>query len=128
MRPDAEPWWRQAEADLEAARDLVAPGHYFAVSWFAQQATEKALKALYVEQRAHLSPRTHDVEFLGSELGVPAAYAPDLKRLSDAFDLVRYPDPAIGRAPVDEVNMATAAADLAAAERVVLWVRQQLGL
>lgn len=54
---DVEPWWRQAQADLETARVTASAGRHYAASWFAQQAVEKGLKALYIEQRGALAPR-----------------------------------------------------------------------
>jgi HEPN domain-containing protein len=126
VRPEAEPWWRQAEADLATGRDVLATGHAYAASWFSQQATEKALKALYIERRGTLSPRTHDLVFLGGELSVPVAIESDLAHLDTIFDEVRYPDSLGGRAPVDEITDAEAALDLAAAERALEWVRFEL--
>lgn len=126
MRPEAEPWWRQAQADLETARVTLAAGRDYAASWFAQQAVEKGLKALYIEQQGTLAPRTHDLEYLGREVGAGATAAADLMMLNPAFDLVRYPDPASGRAPVDEVSSALAGQHLAAAERAVVWIDAQL--
>ena len=50
MRVDTEPWWRQAEADLTSAEILLNGGQWYGASWFAQQAAEKALKALHLER------------------------------------------------------------------------------
>jgi HEPN domain-containing protein len=126
MRPEAEPWWRQAQADLETARVTLAAGRDYAASWFAQQAAEKGLKALYIERQGALAPRTHDLEYLGREVGTAATVVADLTTLNPAFDLVRYPDPASGRAPVDEVSAALAGQHFAAAERVVVLIDAQL--
>jgi HEPN domain-containing protein len=51
MRSEAEPWWRQAKADLETGRQMLVASTYYAASWFAQQAVEKGLKALFIEQQ-----------------------------------------------------------------------------
>ena len=126
MRPEAVPWWRQAEADLEAARQNHDLGISFAVSWFAQQAAEKSLKALYIEQRGVMAPRTHDLRYLAAEVSVPAALQAEIQRLNQTFDLVRYPDYTSGRAPVDEISASRAAGHLADAERVVIWIGQQI--
>jgi HEPN domain-containing protein len=126
MRPETEPWWRQAQADLVTSRQTLALGRYYAASWFAQQAAEKGLKALYIERRGSLAPRTHDLEYLGVQANAPAAVAADLQLLNPAFDLVRYPDPIGGRAPVDAVTPALANDHLGAAERVLAWIDAQL--
>src|SRR5437870_4688510 len=92
MRPETESWWKQAQADFRTAEISMRGGQFYAVSWFAQQAAEKALKALYLERRRRLAPRTHDLRFLGEQLGVPRSVQIDLDVLNPAFDLARYPD------------------------------------
>jgi hypothetical protein len=81
---------------------------------------------LYIDQQGTLAPRTHDLDYRGREVGAAATVATDLMTLNPAFDLVRYPDPASGRAPVDEVSSALAGPHLAAAERAVGWIDAQL--
>ena len=128
MRPEAEPWWRQAEADLETARDTFAAGHWYNVSWLAHQAAEKALKALHIDRSGVMLPRTHSLVHLGVMLAVPTSVASDLSSLNPAFDLARYPDPRSRRDPVDEVTEPMAAQDLETAGRVVNWCGQELGI
>src|SRR5271166_3406415 len=101
MRQEAEPWWRQAQADLETAETVLRARHFYAVAWFAQQATEKGFKALYIERRGVLAPRTHDLRFLASAVSTPKDILPDVMTLNPTFDLTRYPDPQYGTAPVD---------------------------
>lgn len=47
MRPEAQAWWEQAQADLEAARGILELEHWYAAAFFGQQAAEKAVKALF---------------------------------------------------------------------------------
>ncbi len=86
MRPEIVAWWRQAMADLETADVLLRAGRYYAVSWFAQQAVEKGLKALYIERRGVLAPRTHDLRFLATEVMVPAWLLADITLINPAFE------------------------------------------
>lgn len=97
MRLEAEPWWRQAQTDLETGRQLF-----------------------------DLAPRTHDLEYLGTQVRVTTTSTVDLALLNPAFDLVRYPEPASGRAPVDSVTSTLATQHIAAAERVMAWLDAQL--
>lgn len=126
MRPEVEPWWRQADADLETARQTLIGDRYYAASWFAQQAVEKGLKALYLQLHGVQPPRTHDLEYLGRQLQLPAAIANDLTILNPAFDLTRYPDSVGTTAPVDAVSKLLASTHVDAAERVIQWLDQQL--
>jgi HEPN domain-containing protein len=47
---EAQRWFKQAQADLEAVRALQAAGHHAAACFYAQQAAEKALKAVLYGQ------------------------------------------------------------------------------
>jgi HEPN domain-containing protein len=126
MRPETEPWFRQGHADLDTARVLLESSRYYAASWFAQQAAEKGLKALFIEVRGLLAPRTHDLEFLGRQLELPREIEADLMVLTPAFDLARYPDPTSGSAPIDRVTAGQATDHVAAAERVLKWIEVRL--
>ena len=76
--------------------------------------------------RAALPPRTHNLNSLGRDLNVPASVAVDLRAMNPTFDLVRYPDPGSGVAPVDAVTIADATRHLDAALRVMAWLDTQL--
>ena len=103
----------------------MAAGQFYAVSMFAQQAAEKALKALYVERHGRLASRTHDLTLLGAQLRVPSSVEADVDNLNPAFDLVRYPDHA-GTPPVEAVDSSQATDHLEAARRIVGWVSSEL--
>ena len=103
----------------------MAAGQFYAVSWFAQQAAEKALKALYLERNGHLPPRTHDLRFLGAELQVSSAQASDLTILYPTFRAARYPDDS-GSAPVDAIREPDATQHLGAARRTLEWIGTEL--
>jgi HEPN domain-containing protein len=125
MRQDTDPWWRQADADLQVADLALTGGLYFAVSWFAHQAAEKAIKALYNEQNGRQANRVHDLHHLGRAVAATAEINRDLATLDPAFGQTRYPD-AAGVAPVDLITAPRAARDMEAARRVLLWVQSQL--
>lgn len=125
MRPDTEPWWRQAEADLETAELTLGGGQWYAASWFAQQAAEKALKALTLEQTATDPPRTHDLRLLGRLVGATSAIEQDLTLLYPIFSLSRYPD-AHSVAPIDAIGQVDATQHVDAARRVLRWIRPLL--
>jgi len=48
MQPAPERWWAYAERDLDTAQALLGTERWEAVSFHAQQAVEKAFKALLV--------------------------------------------------------------------------------
>ena len=57
-------WWRQAEEDLVTARANLEMGRYYA------QASEKALKALYLKERRE-PVLSHDMTEMVRELNAP---------------------------------------------------------
>lgn len=128
MRDEARPWWVQAVADITTANDSHTAGHWYNASWLAHQAAEKALKAVHVERSASMPPRTHSIVHLGVMLAVPRTISDDLGYLNPAFDLARYPDPRSLRAPVEEIDAATAERDVEAAKRVLAWRAGELGV
>jgi HEPN domain-containing protein len=125
MRQDTDPWWRQAEADLQVADLALTGGLYFAVSWFSHQAAEKAIKALYIEQNGRQANRVHDLNHLGRVVAATTEINRDLATLDPAFNQTRYPD-VTGVAPVDLITASRASRDIEAARRVLLWVQSQL--
>jgi HEPN domain-containing protein len=126
MRPETAPWWRQAQADMLQAKRSLQPGGYYASVWFVQQAVEKGLKALIIEQRGTLPERTHDIERLGTTLSVPTNIQNQLATINPVFNRVRYPDLGTLIAPVDSISDVDASEQLEAAEEVMAWLAPQL--
>jgi HEPN domain-containing protein len=58
MRDITLKWWKQAEADLQAARDSYRNEHYEWSYFQVQQSGEKALKA-YLYEKGYTSIMTH---------------------------------------------------------------------
>jgi HEPN domain-containing protein len=96
MKPETQEWLNIADQDLAAATVLVEE-HLFAPAIFhCQQAVEKYLKALWVEQHTEgIPPRIHDLTDLLTELDLDL---PDwqmfLERLSRQAVESRYVGPA----------------------------------
>ncbi len=84
--------------DLLAAKVLFREGLYDLSAFHAQQAAEKALKALWLERRAELPPRTHALHVLARELGLNDLLD-SARFVSSVYYVSRYPDagPRLGR-------------------------------
>lgn len=126
MRKEADRWFRQAEADLETAAINLGAERFYAAAQFAEQAAEKALKALYIEQRGALPPRTHALERLGQELNAPEEMLQELDRMAGNYLAARYPDATANAIPVESISRESAQWHLELAQRTLMWVRKQL--
>ena len=91
----ARTWFDQACADLAAAEDSAATGHHEWACFQAQQAGEKALKAV-LYARGRTSIVTHSLRRLVREsAGIDAAFAElddDARLLDQHYIPTRYPN------------------------------------
>ena len=119
-------WLEKAEHDLITGRQtlLLADGPTDTVCFHAQQAAEKALKALLTLHRVEF-PRTHELLRL---LDLAIAYLPaledfreELAHISDYSVDVRYPDDWF------EPSRQEATQSLAVGERLVTIVSEKMG-
>lgn len=93
-------WLRQARADLESARALRSAGRYEGCAFFAHQAAEKAIKAVW-EARG-VDARGHALSSLTGRLDdVPPEVADSARRLDRHYVGARYPNTLPEGAPAD---------------------------
>ena len=117
-------WLRRAKADLALARAPLPEGAvYEDLSFHAQQAAEKAIKAVYVKLGMRF-PYTHDIaELLSGLVRSSVALEDDVKAAADLSTYAwesRYPY--IGE-PVTEAEYREAVRQ---AEMVVAWAENQI--
>ena len=96
-------WLRQSEADLASARTLLAGGHFEWACFAAQQAAEKAVKALYLKRGADAWGHTI-TPLLGGLSGSDAADESLVqcgKVLDKHYIPTRYPSGLDSGAPAD---------------------------
>jgi HEPN domain-containing protein len=119
-------WCRQAEADLKAATVLAAAGQWSHSCFQAQQAAEKALKALLADRDQDL--RSHSLAALLRELGgaAPQRWAPQARALDKLYAPTRYPDALGDVAPMDVFGPEDAAAAMESARQLVTWASTEL--
>ncbi|KAK7495449.1 hypothetical protein BaRGS_00013388 [Batillaria attramentaria] len=87
-------WFRQAEQDLEAARNSVAGQHWNWVCYQCHQALEKALKAVMYNRDACQVSRDHELCSLASRVGDSSLsmLANRLQSIVGEHTRMRYPD------------------------------------
>lgn len=64
MKKVIQEWIEIAEYDLRTAEAMLRTGRYLYVTFMCQQAVEKILKALYVQHRGEIPPRTHNLLYV----------------------------------------------------------------
>jgi HEPN domain-containing protein len=118
-------WLAKAEEDLLASRAVLVASmpSYTAASFHAQQAAEKALKALLVQHQVEFT-RTHDIGEL-LELLEPATPGITM-RLAEAELLTRHAVQTRYPTSLPSVDRDEAARDIEVAEKVVSYVRAVL--
>ncbi|MFQ5979375.1 MAG: HEPN domain-containing protein [Candidatus Heimdallarchaeota archaeon] len=121
MQPEAQLWWRQAQADLKTAADNIQTENYYACVFFVHQAVEKSLKATIIESKRILPPRTHSLLELGQELEVPAEFLTFFRELTLDYVTTRDPDAANG-VPADLYDQVIAQRLLDQARKVIIWL------
>lgn len=123
-------WLRQAEEDLDAAEKSAAVlGKHYLACFLAQQAAEKALKAVFYARGA-LVVRGHSVaelctaaEPLDSQL---AALRPRLAKLDRYYIPTRYPNGLSGGHPFEAFDAADSADAVALARLAVVEARKRV--
>ena len=130
---EADRWFRQAEQDLEAATHLLDSSDYNWACFVAQQAAEKAVKAVYAARRQDVE-RVHSILVLirgDQRAGVQGI--PELGHLQNAareldrmYIPTRYPNGVPFGIPSDFFGRQNAEDSLQWAEEILQAVRQLL--
>ena len=123
-------WIRHAKSDLSLAEQQTPPGVLHKTLCFhAQQAAEKAIKALY--QVLHLDAWGHTLSVLLASLPEPARPDASLVDVAKALDKhyipTRYPNGFERGAPTDFYTHDEAALAIRQAEAIVEYCRRQIG-
>ena len=122
-------WLRQAEADLRHARNALEDGDHEWACFAAQQAAEKALKA--VVQALGGEAWGHSVTVLAGELGeridVPDGLEDAARRLDKHYIPTRYPNGFDTGAPTDYYTAPEAEAAIRDGEMVLEFTRDTVG-
>ncbi len=124
MRKESLRLLEQSGHDIYTAAQLLKINIYYASVFFAEQAAEKAIKALYIEKKRKTA-FTHDLVELTQDLDAPREVLKAAAELSPDYIITRYPDAANG-VPAALYDEESAAAHLDYAGRVIKWVKLEL--
>jgi HEPN domain-containing protein len=89
-------WIDLSEYDLDTARSMLESKRFLYVGFMCHQAIEKILKAFWQFKFSEIPPRTHNLAYLGSKIGIlellPEAYLDFLDELEPLNIQSRYPE------------------------------------
>jgi HEPN domain-containing protein len=129
MAERARDWFRPAEADLRAARNLAKAGDYNWAAFALQQAAEKAIKVLF--QHQHLEAWGHAASALLEHLPEESKPAPALidraKELDKHYIPTRYPIGFERGTPVDYYTRNEADTAIGHMEAIIGFCRNKIG-
>lgn len=123
-------WFRQAEADLRHARNAIDDGDYEWSSFAAQQAAEKALKALFL--RLGMDAWGHTLTVLignvPAAVDQPSETLVNYARVLDKHYIpTRYPNGFASGAPTDFYTNEEARLAILYSEAILEYCRDQIG-
>ena len=124
LRRLAQDNWAQSKADLATAVTLRDAGIYYASVFFAQQASEKALKAV-ITGRLQKKPRGHNLITFANELNAPLDVMNAAAELNLEFLASLNPEHAEG-VPAQMYDLPSALLHLQASQKIVDWARNML--
>ena len=121
-------WFRQAKADLRHARNAAEDGDYEWSCFAAQQAAEKAIKALF--QKSGMEAWGHTLTALIGNIPVKGGVSKDLvncaKLLDKHYIPTRYPNGFDSGAPTDFYTEEEARRAIECAEGIIEFCRHQV--
>lgn len=124
MRKEVENWWKQAERDIVSAENSLKARDFYVSAFMSQQAIEKALKALFIQEKQELI-KTHSVSKIGKLLNLPAEILIKISSLEDVYQETRYPDIS-AKIPAEEFEEQDAIELLNNAGEVLEWISKKM--
>ncbi len=124
MRAEIENWLKQAESDYSKAKVLLDNNYFDGVAFYSHQATEKALKALFLAKLKE-SERSHSLVYLSKKLNVPKNMLSGIRDLNPEYVIFRYPDIASG-VPAENYDEEIVQRHINTANEVIQWVKEQM--
>ena len=91
MREEVKRWWEISKRDLSNSKFNFKNKRYPEACFFAQQAVEKAFKALDIVI-SNKFIKTHDLKFLGERVKAPEYVIEKCIKISPVYTESRYPD------------------------------------
>ncbi len=121
-------WFQQAERDLEQAQDSFAAGRHEWACFAAQQAAEKAVKALhlFLKQEAWGHVVAQLIRELPATISIPADMIDKGRVLDNFYIPTRYPNGHPSGSPFEHYGPLQSKQALQYASEIIAFVRDQM--
>lgn len=119
MKKESESWLKKSDHDFDTAIYNLQGKRLDAAAFYCQQAVEKALKALYIQEYRELV-RTHDLVFMGKKLKIPEDLLKICDEVNPFYVETRYPD------VYEEYTERDVSEAVMKAKRVIEWVKERI--
>lgn len=108
MKEESATWWKQSLEDLDSAKVNFENRKYYVAAFLSQQAIEKALKAILIENTDNF-PRIHNIVELSRKVAAPKEITEHCAKVNPAYTATRYPDVAMDfdKGEVEELIQST---------------------
>lgn len=125
---DIKLWWKQALIDLETAESNWETKRYYVCSFFSQQAVEKALKAIILQETKKMPPKIHRLYELSRVILTHEEIKDILEKIRKvdlAYLTSRYPDLPTKKTPAEVIDSETAWNHYYDAKEVIQWLQKK---
>lgn len=112
-------WLKKAKEDAGIAAYNLKGRKFNAAVFYAQQASEKALKAVQIEKLGKFE-KIHDLLTLAKSVGAPENIIESCASINPYYTITRYPD------SEDKIDEGLAKSLLKNSRKVIAWTRQTL--
>ncbi len=128
MKRTTEEWLRAMRYDVDTADVLLQNKRYIYSVFLSVQMIEKALKAIWSEERAHYPPRSHNLIKLAKLLNIWKKLSNEQRKfiayINPMYIAIRYPDAHV--AVEDSLDYQEAEDILSRAKEVCTWLTDRL--
>ena len=123
MKEEVKKWWGKSKRDLDNSEFNLKNKRYEESCFFAQQAVEKALKALDIKKSDNFV-KTHDLIFLAKRIEASEEIIEKCRKVNPVYTESRYPD----FIEVETYTKEKSKEILLSTKEVLKWIKKELNI
>ena len=126
MKKRTAEWLKQSDYDMDTATYMHEGGRHIYAVFMCHLSIEKALKGLYYEKSGQIPPKSHNLIYLLSKIGLqpPKSHGKSIVKLNEASIPTRYPE---NLYKLQQIYHEAVVRDIILeGKELVQWIKQQL--